>query len=668
MPQVYNFKRIQVVPSSSDFIDIILSKTNRKTPTLIHKGYAIQRIRAFYTRKVKFTQQNFHEKLEQILTDFPILDEIHPFYADLINVLYDRDHYKLALGQLNTCKHLVDNLGSDYVRLLKYADSLYQCKQLKRAALGRMCTLMRKQNPSLEYLEQVRQHLSRLPSIDPNTRSLILCGYPNVGKSSFMNILTKADVEVQPYAFTTKSLFVGHMDYNYSRWQVIDTPGLLDHPLGDCNTIEMQSITALAHIVAAIIFVIDISEKCGYSIEEQINLFNNIKPLFSNKPLIVAANKTDLITPEELTEEQRNALFELEQDNDLVIIPMSTYSEEGLMDVKQHACKTLLDQRVETRMKSKHVQTILNRIYVAQPKKRDNKERTVYNPSEELLQKKLTNQQKKEAKQQLKEHIKLNDYFSMNNINIEYNKDYGDIIDPETFTPDYYKGTDWRKNYLLKNDEWKFDNIPEFYNGKNVADFIDPDIEDLLDELEREEDERLRLLQAQIEEDDELGFELSEEDQALIELIREEKNIKKQKHFVNKSVNSSALPRIAKSRERTPAKIKEHLESIGIDPSMMLEEVRSRSKSKSKSRGRSKSLDIVLGKKRKRIENEHSLSMSEKGLRNVKQRKLADKMEKEGQRKWNKGGKAGEADRRIVQKLPKHLFSGKRGVGKTDRR
>ena len=32
--------------------------------------------------------------------------------------------------------------------------------------------------------------------------------------------VTRADVEVEPYAFTTKSLFVGHMDYRYLRWQV----------------------------------------------------------------------------------------------------------------------------------------------------------------------------------------------------------------------------------------------------------------------------------------------------------------------------------------------------------------------------------------------------------------------------------------------------------------
>ena len=103
-----------------------------------------------------------------------------------------------------------------------------------------MATIMRRQKDPLAYLEQVRQHLARLPAIDPNTRTLLICGYPNVGKSSFINKVTRADVDVQPYAFTTKSLFVGHLDYKYLRWQVIDTPGILDHPLEDMNTIEMQ--------------------------------------------------------------------------------------------------------------------------------------------------------------------------------------------------------------------------------------------------------------------------------------------------------------------------------------------------------------------------------------------------------------------------------------------
>jgi hypothetical protein len=90
-----------------------------------------------------------------------------------MNVLYDRDHYKLALGHVNKAKSICDNIANDYVRLLKYADSLYRCKMLKRAALGRMATMLKKLKSSLAYLEEVRKHLSRLPQIDTNARTLI---------------------------------------------------------------------------------------------------------------------------------------------------------------------------------------------------------------------------------------------------------------------------------------------------------------------------------------------------------------------------------------------------------------------------------------------------------------------------------------------------------------
>lgn len=59
-------------------------------------------------RKVKFTQQNFHDRLSLIINEFPKIEEIHPFFGDLLNVLYDKDHYKLALGQINTARHLID--------------------------------------------------------------------------------------------------------------------------------------------------------------------------------------------------------------------------------------------------------------------------------------------------------------------------------------------------------------------------------------------------------------------------------------------------------------------------------------------------------------------------------------------------------------------------------
>lgn len=68
---------------------------------------------------------------------------------------------------------------------------------------------------------------------------------------------------------------------------MVDTPGVLDHPLEERNTIEMQAITALAHLRAAVLYVMDVSEQCGHTLQEQLELFNNIRPLFSNKVCIL---------------------------------------------------------------------------------------------------------------------------------------------------------------------------------------------------------------------------------------------------------------------------------------------------------------------------------------------------------------------------------------------
>ncbi|KAL1449528.1 hypothetical protein WDU94_002025 [Cyamophila willieti] len=613
----------------------MLSKTQRKTPTVIHKQYKISRIRSFYMRKIKYTQSNFHERLSQIIQEFPKLDNIHPFYADLMNILYDKDHYKLGLGQLNQARHLIDNVAKDYLRLMKYADSLYRCKQLKKAALGRMATIMKRQGSNLEYLEQVRQHLSRLPSIDPFTRTLIICGFPNVGKSSFLNKITRADVDVQPYAFTTKSLYVGHTDYKYLRWQVIDTPGILDHSLEDRNIIEMQAVTALAHLRAAVLYFIDISEQCGHSISEQIGLFKSIRPLFNNKPLLVVATKTDIVGLDELAPEKKELLTVFD-DLETPLLSMSMLTDEGVMDVKQTACETLLAFRVESKLRAKKVDNVLNRLRVAMPAKRDNKARPPCIP-EAALQK--IADRERGVKRKLERHIE---------------EELGD---------DYV--LDLKKNYDLP-DDYKYDVIPEFMEGVNIADYIDPDIFKKLDELEKEESNR--------EEAGYYAVPKIEYDQTMLEIkelakqIRDKKSIMRQDALLVKQSTKPRLGRQALSKNR--------------------EGVEARN---SRSRGRSESAtDAPSGTKRQRLDSEgNALSVGrgqsgsksrarsdsrvtprdQSGLRDpqvlMKVKKIAHKAIAKKVGKW---GLKGEGDRFIGTKKPKHLFSGKRGIGKTDRR
>ncbi|KAI8038638.1 nucleolar GTP-binding protein 1 [Drosophila gunungcola] len=650
---LYNFKKIMVVPPAKDFIDIMLSKTQRKTPTVVHKGYKISRIRAFYTRKVKYTQQNFHDRLSQIIQDFPKLDDVHPFYADLMNVLYDKDHYKLALGQLNTARHLVDNVAKDYVRLLKYGDSLYRCKQLKKAALGRMATIMKRQASNLTYLEQVRQHLSRLPTIDPYSRTIIICGFPNVGKSSFINKITRADVEVQPYAFTTKSLYVGHTDYKYLRWQVIDTPGILDHPLEERNVIEMQAITALAHLRACVLYFMDISEQCGHSLEEQVKLFESIKPLFTNKPLILAINKIDILTPDDLPAERREIITKLQEDKNIPVMLMSTVQETGVMEVKTEACERLLSYRVDQKMRTKKVDNILNRLHVAMPAPRDEKLRAPCIP-EKASARLQQNAEKAERKRKLEKEIE---------------EEMGD---------DYT--LDLKKNYSEIPEDERYDVIPEFWQGHNIADYIDADIFDKLEELERAEGLR-----------EESGI-YTVPDMSMDETLKEIREMAKQirgKRFelrdekrLSSRKNKPVIPRNKqpKVRDRSVQKLVSTMEGLGVDMSgsenanftksvvdLRRGQVAVGSKKVPMQPLLDKESSAVVrktGQPLKRAPSRDSL-----GIKNLAIRKKAQIMAKRDiAKKVTSRGLKGEADRFIGTKMPKHLFSGKRGNGKTDRR
>ncbi|KAJ2348529.1 Nucleolar GTP-binding protein 1, partial [Coemansia sp. RSA 2618] len=620
MTSIYNFKRIAPVPDATDFLDIVLSKTQRKTPTVVHPGYKITRIRQFYMRKVKFTQDTFDEKLRAILEEFPVLDNVHPFYADLMNVLYDKDHYKLALGQINTARHLIDAVAKDYVRLLKFGDSLYRCKQLKRAALGRMATIMKRQKDSLSYLEQVRQHLARLPSIDPNTRTLIVCGFPNVGKSSFMNKVTRADVDVQPYAFTTKSLFVGHMDYKYLRWQVIDTPGILDHPLEERNTIEMQSITALAHLRAAVMFFIDLSEACGYSVRDQMSLFKSIKPLFANKPTLLVASKIDTCTLDDLAPAERELVEGVRQDG-VEIAQLSSYLDQGVIETRNLACEKLLQQRVEMKLRGQQVASVLNKLNVAQPAPRDAVARPVCIPDA------VAKRRKYDAEDPDRRVLERDLEVAAGGAGVY--------------------SVDLNKHYMLADSAWKYDVIPEIMDGKNVADFIDPDVEEKLAALEREE-EKLAAEGLYDSSDDEMDA----EDRRIRDMarrIRERKQVIAQESRIN-NVNRATLTTKQKalsSSADAPRDFVDHLRNLGLDSAAAQATADRITRKRVRSESRDPAVELA---KRSGSLAARTMSVqrdrSQMGLKNAHHKAISDKKKAVALRDMYSQGKAGESDRK----------------------
>jgi nucleolar GTP-binding protein len=572
------------------------------------------------------------------------------------------------LGQINTARNIIAKISKDYLRLLKYRDTLYQCKCLKVAALGRMCTVVKRISPSLAYLEQIRQHMARLPSIDPNTRTVLICGYPNVGKSSFMNKVTRADVDVQPYAFTTKSLFVGHTDYKYLRYQVIDTPGILDRPFEDRNIIEMCSITALAHLRAAVLFFLDISGSCGYSIAQQAALFHSIKSLFMNKPLVIVCNKTDLQPLEGLSEDDMKLVMEMKAEamktitqagdpnEEGVLLTMSTLTDDGVMAVKNAACERLLEQRVDVKMKSKKMVDCLNRFHVAVPKPRDNKERPVCIPPSVLEAR--VNAAAKEKKKLEKD------------------------LEQENGGAGVYSAS-LKKHYILANDEWKEDILPEILDGHNVADFLDPDILERCEELEREEG--LRLEEQAVQDSFEIdGHELTEEQKEILSQIRKKKALLIQEHRMKKRTAESRpiVPRkFDKDRKFTTNRMGRQLSSMGVDPSAAIARSKSRGRKRDRSLSRAAAdgddmeVDRQQSNKRLRLRS-RSRSKSRapeevipgEGFKDSQQKMKAIRKAKDATRNRNKDARRGEADRVIPTLKPKHLFSGKRTLGKTSRR
>ena len=83
------------------------------------------------------------------------------------------------------------------------------------------------------------------------------------------------------------------------------------------NTIEMQSVTALAHLKSCVLYLIDPSEQCGYSVQEQVKLYGTLKPLFKNKSVLVVFTKTDVSRVQDLPAAKKSLIEEFLAENKL---------------------------------------------------------------------------------------------------------------------------------------------------------------------------------------------------------------------------------------------------------------------------------------------------------------------------------------------------------------
>jgi nucleolar GTP-binding protein len=453
-------------------------------------------------------------------------------------------------------------------------------------------------------------------------------------------------------------LFVGHFDYKMMRFQAIDTPGILDHALEEMNTIEMQSVTAIAHLRSAVLYFMDLSEACGYSVDAQVQLYKNIKPLFANKLTFIVVNKTDLLVPDVLQEIIDSKLQEVLKTGEAELLQISCAHEINVMAARNAACDRLIAIRNSEKLKAGtnssgeatgRLGELLRRIHVAQPL--DGVVREAHIP--EAVKNKVKYDKEDPDRRRLERDIE------------EENGGAG------------VYSLDLKKNYLLADDEWKYDRVPEVFNGMNVYDFIDPDIEAKLTALEDEE-EKLEA-DGYYDESEEITDDDQQEIRYKADLIREKRQLIRNDARMRKNSmkNKAMIPRSAKAKKLSD--LEKGLQGIGHDTTSISTRARSQTRGRSSIRGRSvpgtengDAMDIdATPKERLKRALSRPRSVSIHGNRRVDGvtdeagRSKAERLAKLSQQRMNRLARQGEADRHTTASIPKHLFSGKRGIGST---
>jgi nucleolar GTP-binding protein len=199
-----------------------------------------------------------------------------------------------ALGRVRRAEERIRGLAQAAERATHGAAGSDELGDQVRAFYGRLSSFVREIDPDLERLRAMARFLDDRPRLDPDRPTLVVAGFPNVGKSSLVERLSSAHPKIADYPFTTLSIAVGHADLGFDRLQVLDTPGVLGRP-GRSNPAESEATAAVEGVATVVLFVIDPSERCGYPVEEQERLLARWQEEFPRLPIVAVETKCDLV-------------------------------------------------------------------------------------------------------------------------------------------------------------------------------------------------------------------------------------------------------------------------------------------------------------------------------------------------------------------------------------
>jgi nucleolar GTP-binding protein len=234
------------------------------------------------------------DNLENVVTSWPDFGTVDPFYYELADAIVDVDEVRQALSEVTWASRQIAEIRSEYATKIRNSD-VKTARKHRKQAFARMADIVDEIEGDLLTVGAARDALKVLPDIRPDEPALVVAGYPNVGKSSFVNRITRASNEIAEYPFTTKGVQIGHFERDRIRYQIIDTPGLLDRPEAERNDIERQAVSALEHLADAVLFVVDASGDCGYPTDAQLQLRDAVADRFArvDVPVITVCNKSD---------------------------------------------------------------------------------------------------------------------------------------------------------------------------------------------------------------------------------------------------------------------------------------------------------------------------------------------------------------------------------------